>query len=80
MGRVMIALAAGVAVAVGTAFVMAVVLGILNLYLTGHSIRWPEQVRSFGPISMSLLDLVFLLAVGAAMAVTIALSLKGTGR
>ena len=80
MLRLLAALAVGLAVGIGTAFAMAVVLGILNLYLTGHGIRWQEQSVTYGFASLSFLDLVLLLCSGLAAFAAMAAALMATKR
>ena len=52
------AFVAGIVSAVIAAFASAVALGIINIYLTGHGIKWPSEQFNWSFISMSLLDLI----------------------
>lgn len=54
------AVLAGMASAILAAFAGAVILGILNLYLTGHNITWPGETVNWHFISLSFLDLLLL--------------------
>jgi hypothetical protein len=75
MRRLFVAVALGIAAGIAAAFPVAIALGILNLYLTGHGVRWPERSITYGFVSLSFLDLVLLvcsaLAAGAAMYLTL---------
>lgn len=42
-------------------------MALVNLYLTGHGITWQNKAFNWHLISMSFLDLVLLLAVGATL-------------
>ena len=54
------ALVAGIVSAAIAAFASAVVLGITNIYLSGHGITWPSKEFNWCFISMSLLDLIMI--------------------
>lgn len=56
--RYMYALFAGIVSAVLAAYASAIVLGIANIYFTGHGITWPSEEFNWHFISMSLLDLL----------------------
>lgn len=49
---------AGIVSAIGTAFAAAVILGILNIYLAEHGIKWPSEEFNWHFISMSFLDMI----------------------
>lgn len=49
------------------AFGSAIVLGIFNLYLTGHGIFWPSEELNWLFISMSFLDFIMITVTFTAM-------------
>lgn len=58
--KYIIALGFALVASVSVGFVLAVILGICNIYLTGHGINWPSEEFRWRFISMSLLDVVLL--------------------
>jgi hypothetical protein len=63
--------AAGFGAGFGAAFGAAIPLAVLNLYLSGHGVTWPEKVHAFGFISLSCLD-ALLLSIALAALFTVA--------
>ncbi|MDX1641919.1 MAG: hypothetical protein R3220_09500 [Balneolaceae bacterium] len=61
------AIAAGLVSVIVAAFSSAIVLGIFNLYLTGHGITWPSEPFTWYFISISLLDCIMLAITFTAM-------------
>lgn len=59
--RYLYALLAGVLSSVIAFFAGAVILGIVNIYLAGHNITWPDKEFNWHFISMSLLDLILII-------------------
>ncbi len=80
MVKFIYALLAGVVGGVVTAFAGAVVLGIVNIYLTGHGIMWPGEEFNWHFISMSLLDLILIAMSFAALVVIFTLVIKSRSR
>lgn len=60
MTKHLYALAAEIIIALIAAFGSAIILGILNIYLAGHGITWPDEEFQWYFISMSLLDCIML--------------------
>lgn len=59
------------AAGVTTSFVMALILAYLNLYLSGHNISWQEQPYTFGPFTLTCLDLAMLTVSSLAFSYTL---------
>ena len=56
-----IALASGMAASIAMGFMLAVILGIFNLYLAGHGIHWPsEEFVNWHSVRLSPLDAILL--------------------
>ncbi len=53
----------GLLAAAGTGVLSAVVLAIVNIYLSGHGMEWQEKNYNYGFISMSPLDIIFISSV-----------------
>lgn len=77
--RYLYALAAGIVSSVIASFAGAVILGILNLYLAGHGITWPDEEYNWQFVHMSLLDLILLLGVLAVFVTAFKLVLHAFG-
>lgn len=78
MKRLALAVVVGVASAAGATLLCAVVLGVLNIYLTGHGIGWQSEPFNYRFISMSFLDLVLVVVVGTVFLVTSVLTFKAS--
>ncbi len=67
LSRLIRSIVSGILAGVGAAFVSAVVLAVINLYLTGHNITWQERTVNIWFISLSFLDFTMLAVTFFAM-------------
>ena len=77
--KYIMALGWGVIAGVAVGFALAVVLGILNIYLAGHGIHWPSETFEWRFISLSFLDAVLLSGCLMAFLLVSGLALWGVG-
>ncbi len=66
----------GGAAGVTSAFLTGIVLAFINIYLTGHDIRWQEQNFTLGFISLSFLDGLLLTIAWSVFFLTFSQSLE----
>lgn len=78
--RYLIAIAGGVAASVVTAFLAAVVLGILNVFLAERGISWPSRAVDWRFVHMSFLDAILVAICLIAFGATFLTVTRATGR